>query len=230
MEGCEHIQADGWRIDDSDVILGWIFPNSGAFRSAWDAIKMKLWKAYHAQFRKRGLSRVGFCRKLVVLDRTVLRILLRAIEPWPFSTSMANEIDALQRYMIGCLIRFPRQACEQPDAYCRRRAAFVKTLIDASWSQHWAMNVMRWEDHLQRDAQRQMRHYQLSEPTASIPTSWSWTPTLRNWHCMDWLERHRVVALRHGSADLTQTRTGLRSPRGGVAARWEPGLDIARQR
>ena len=214
-----------WSVSTTDQVLGWTFYSNGSFADAWVQVRGKLWRAYHSQFRRPGTAQVGFCRKIAVLDRVVARVLLRAVEPWPFSRSMASQIDALQKHMVACLLRLPKNPGEAVKDYMRRRARFAGSVIGTPWSELWARNVVSWDAHLLRDWGVQKRFYHDGAPHLILPTSWSWAPVLRQFHDNEWLSQRRT--LRHkGNGDLS-TRTRLRAAVGGVAARWEAGVQAA---
>ena len=129
--GADIADDDGgdWKVLDADTILGWTFFASGSCLDGWDALRQKLWKADHAQFHRPAVAQAGFMRKLMVLDCVLSRVLLRAVEPWPFSRTIANNIDALQRHMVACLVHVPRSFGESNDQYLRRRGRFASSLM-----------------------------------------------------------------------------------------------------
>ena len=217
LDGTEDIIDDGWSLGHEDVVLGWSFDGSGSFRFAWDSLRPKLWNAYHAQFRKPGTARAGLRRKLTVLDRCVLPVFLRAVEPWPFTRTTASNIDHLQRHMVACLYRIPRNYGEDTKHYMRRRGRFAASLIGLPWSKRWAKNVCKWEDHLHRDWWWQRWHYKWRASPALLRTSFSWAATLRAVRDSSWVAEHRI------SRDL-------RALPGGVATRWHEGLELAHAR
>ena len=201
------------------MILGWEFFSSGSFRTAWDALKHKLWKVFHSHFRKPGVGRAGFSRKLIVLERTVLRVLLRAVEPWPFTQTVAAWINALHRHMVACLVRLPKNVGEPAADYMKRRARFAASIIETPWSSQWAKNVCSWDAHLKRGWERQKLFYQWKVPPGLASSSFSWAAALRNYHDAAWLADRRDQ----------HSRTGLRSIPAGVAIRWEQGVDKAKK-
>ena len=219
MDDIENVLSDGWNVSQHDVVLGWEFFSSGSFRAAWDNLRHKLWRTYHSQFPKPGAGRVGLSKKLLVLERTVLRVLLRAVEPWPFTMTIANAIDALHRHMFACLLRLPRSLGETIQQFMKRRGRLAGSIIAMPWSVRWAENVRAWDAHLLRDWDRQKLFYHWNVPVTLTSSSFSWAAALRCHHDSSWIAGQRD----------TISRTNLRSIPAGVAIRWQDGLEKARK-
>ena len=148
-----------------------------------------------------------------------MRVLLRAVEPWPFTMTIANAIDTLHRHMVACLLRLPRSLGETMQQFMKRRRRLAGSIIAKPWSVQWAENVRAWDAHLLRDWDRQKLFYQWNVPATLTSSSFSWAAALRCHHDFSWL------AAQHD----THSRTHLRSIPAGTAIRWQDGLEKARK-
>ena len=125
---------------------------------------------------------------------------------WPYSRSIAKEVDTLQRRVLsGCLF-VPFLAWETGETFLRRRNRLVGDACTrlGRCSQRWQYLCIGWMGHCLR----------------TIPTSGaSWCAALLKWRGSDYLTRVRSQHPHH--------RTGTRVSSGYVPMRLEDGHRVA---
>eukprot|EP00928_Gymnodinium_smaydae_P092558 TRINITY_DN76452_c0_g1_i1.p1 TRINITY_DN76452_c0_g1~~TRINITY_DN76452_c0_g1_i1.p1 ORF type:complete len:307 (-),score=16.00 TRINITY_DN76452_c0_g1_i1:102-1022(-) len=229
--GCPILQpaSERWRLVEQDAILGWTISGSGNPRSSWILIKSKMWRAFYLQLRNRGWQKLGLRRRLVVLTRCIENIFLRGMGVTPYSTTLKKEIDIVQRQMVASTMCIAKRDGEDIAAFIRRRAAQARAKCQQLgwWSCKWASQVLRWDEHLLRDYDRQKRHYDGGLLPALCFTSWSWAARLRCYHDSLWLRERRETFIRNAALQTTSTRTRTRASRGRVFPRWEESTHVA---
>ena len=133
-------------------VLGhWLQRDGGVDQCFNDTLKC-IWKAFFANCAGAELSRLPFKARISLLLRSVVPILRFKWTRWPFTISKALHLDAIQRRMIGILLRLERRRDEPIDAYVRRRGRKAGDLqrTMGSWSNGWALAISNWADHLDR--------------------------------------------------------------------------------
>ena len=80
-------------------------------------------------------------------------------------------------------------------------------LMWGKWGKQWAMDVIKWDEHVSR---------------ANVPTRWGLH--LRQWHDSRWLLEQRLAQNQGNSV----ARTGTRASAGRPATRWQEGVAAAK--
>ena len=117
--------------------------------------------------------------------------------------------------MTATVMRVPRDAGEDVDAYVRRRGRLARKqcLEQGRWSAFWFDRAIKWDEHLARER-----------------NIFSWSARLRDYRGMQWLMERRAALAPSASSVLSirAGRTGTRAMRGKVHARWHDGIEYAR--
>ena len=90
--------------------------------------------------------------KMRLLDKATKPILLFRISRWPFQSTRAHQLDAVQRRMLAIPMGM-RVADGQDPAVFRRLRAKEAAKMQAQvgkWSALWASKVVSWHEHLER--------------------------------------------------------------------------------
>ena len=116
---------------------------------------------------------------------------------------------------------------ESPAEFRRKRNTAVRAYCERHhwWSRRWLQQALKWDSHLARDWQQQMKFYNEGVDVGTCQTNFSFAPLLRQWHDDDWILAHTTFRLRNdGRMDR---ETGLRRVRGSVSKRWQEGVEHA---
>ena len=116
------------------------------------------------------------------------------------------------------LLKLPREAREEVDAYVRRRGKAARKLCIANgkWSALWFRRAVQWDEHLARPL-----------------NSYSWAAKLRMYRGRSWLMEQRSkfassVASLASPVSMVAGRTGTRAMSGKVHMRFHDGIEYAR--
>ena len=139
-----------------------------------------------------------------MLDRCVQPILNFRNTRWPWTATLADAQNQLQRRMLRQFLSLERWPCETLECYCRRRMRAAADLArqQGDWGMRHAMRVCSWAEHLDRP-----RNY---ESLASL---------LFRWHGASWLEDRRLDPNIGGSL-----RPGTRTQSGYLNVRWDESI------
>ena len=142
-----------------------------------------------------------------MLDRCVLPILTFRNTRWPWTESLADAQNKVQRRMLVQFLSLQRWPCETLDVYSRRRMRAAATLArqQGDWGALHANRFTDWAEHLDS-----LRNH---ESLASI---------FFRWHGADLLEGRRRDPGVGGSL-----RPGTRASSGFLCARWDESLQKA---
>ena len=90
--------------------------------------------------------------KLALLKRAVFPVLKFRWTRWPFRISYAEQLDNVQRQMLGIISGVTPSCDETVEQYIRRRAGESRRLQRqmGSWSDGWAQAICNWDAHLGR--------------------------------------------------------------------------------
>ena len=134
---------------------------------------------------------------------------------WPPQRQIASELDRVQQKMTATILRAPRAAGEDVDAYVRRRGRLARNqcLQQGQWSDFWFSRASKWDEHLARER-----------------NGYSWSARLRDYRGMHWLMERRAALAPRVSAvvSIRAGRTGTRAAPGKVHARWHDGIEYAK--
>ena len=200
-------------------VLGHFVPLSGSVSRAWGEVNKFVWRSYFAKFKPAVLRLCSSDGVLSYMDRHLLPILTYRCCIWPFSKSIADEIDAFQARLLGPLLDVRKTTDETIEEFVRRRCRRANTLTDdyGRWSAVWARRVLTFDAHIERD-------------TSGI----LWGALLRPVRDAQWLMNRRS---QYGPLTLsafttwtaTAGRTNTRAAKGGVAIRWHKGVRTSRE-
>ena len=153
----------------------------------------------------RGLTIQQRCR---MLDRCVLPILAFRNTRWPWTESLADAQNKLQRRMVSQFLSVERWPCEPLEVFHRRRLRAAATLAkqQGDWGTLHARRVTEWAAHLGRPRNH--------ESLASM---------FFRWHGADWLEGRRRDPDVGGPS-----RPGTRIASGFLCARWDESVKKAK--
>ena len=141
-----------WPVVLRMKVLGHWLQNDGATNFCFEESLQSIWRAFFANCAGAEVSRLSMRVRTTLLLRTVTPILRFKWTRWPFTTSKAIQLDAVQRRMIGILLCLRRQRDDPLDVYIRRRGRRAGELQRATgaWSKGWAQAVVNWGEHLKR--------------------------------------------------------------------------------
>ena len=199
----------------------------GSIRPAWEILKSRVWKVYFGNVKATNWRRLGAARRCALLDRCISPLVLRATSAWPPQHVISCEMDSLQRKVYGCALGIRIDEGESPAEFQRKRNTAVRAYCERHhwWSRRWFQQALKWDSHLARDWQHQMKFYHEGVDAGTCQTNFSFVPLLRQWHDDDWILAHTTFRLRNdGRMDR---ETGLRRVRGSVSKRWQEGVEHA---
>ena len=152
-----------------------------------------------------GLRRSSKSVKLRFLKSCVCTIPRFRWSRWPFTRTVAQNLDALQRKFSYSL--FPPHIDEPLQEFYVRRHVVAGRLASSvgKWSKLWASDVSKWHAHVNR------KHDALA-----------WSPMLLGWRGHQWLGMQRLF-----SSFFGESRTNTRVLRGVPHRRWEEGFQLA---
>ena len=91
--------------------------------------------------------------KLLLMNRAVLPPLQYRSSRWPPSKNRSQEIAALQRKMVGSMLRTPPVAGERVEEYMRRRNRLASSFIKdhGDWHVGHCRRALAWDAHCRRE-------------------------------------------------------------------------------
>ena len=199
-----------WQPCRTIVALGHRVSNTGAIQDCLRHTSRQMWRAFFAAVpalvRKR-LPSNAFC---ILISVGVVPVLDYRSTRWPASKTTERHINRLQRKMIACTLNLKKRPDEDVAAFVRRRGkvARVHAIADGLWSRRHCHRLCTWSSHLER---------------APGDQGWAWR--LLRHRGREWLMARRMA---EGSSSAFAGRTSTRSMPGGVAIRWQDGLEFAR--
>ena len=215
-------------------VFGWWITNTASPAAQWKDMCRKAWGLCLANTRSRSL---GSSRRLLLLERVVKPFVMFKLQPFGASDSYVTKLRSLQRRMVARCLGQYKLSTEDWKAYFQRCSRMAKAVIGtrvSDWAHVWTSNTVSWDDHLDRDWDRQRafleRHPQdrirlsmlqsawsLVDTNVCIQTSFSWSSALSKFHGASWFEEIRTF-FRMGAR--TSSRTQSRKRRGFVVPRW----------
>ena len=175
-----------------------------SIRADWDQTPRQMWGAFWANAGSVGARKLTVHHRLRLLSRAVLPILDFRCSRWPPQATVAAELDALQKKMVGTLLRLTLLPGENAKQFVRRRGRAARSLCVASgwWSHKWFQRVLRWDAHIRRGH------------NAS-----AWSTHLVDFRGEAFLAERRA---------FNRGRTATRSSSGFPSRRWHDGVFYAR--
>ena len=218
------------------AILGWKVQNDGGLCCQRAAIIPKAWGVFFRNLRQKGWKKLGFQRRLAILNRAVKPIILRALSAWAPTPHYVAELNKLQRRMVAKLTNLFMYPLETWRSFWSRAAKSVTRVIEGSaggwWARSWITQAISWDTHIQRDWSQQCRYYDNSSlsacSVANFNTMLSWAPALAHFHDKSWVDARRVFSTSHGGTRVA-SRTGTRAAPGKVLERWHDRILYCRR-
>ena len=158
-----------------------------------------------------GLRRASYKAQASFMTASLKSVAGFRCSRWPWQSAYADRLDSLQRHIIGCMRPLGMGEDEEFAAYARRRHVHCEQIASSwgKWSKSWALDVMKWNDHISRANDKA-----------------HWGKPLREWHGAQWLQDQRFANNRGNS----WSRTGTRASAGRPATRWHEGIAAAKAR
>ena len=197
----------GWTVLDGMRCLGHNLSGSSTISKDFMDTVRKVWAAYWRNSSK-ALKTSSTRAKAKFMNNSLVPIASFRWSRWPWQKAYASRLDSLQRHVISCLCPTCPAPGEDISAYTRRRSAASSRLATewGRWSQLWAKDVLKWDQHISR---------------AHDPGTWN--EPLRQWHGKKWLHKQRFEHSTGGTFGRTRTRASPGHP----ATRWEEGVALA---
>ena len=135
------------------TILGHVIENDGSIVADFDLTVVKLWRSFWSNSGRMTSLRCPQRHRVLLLRRATLPIADQHMVRWPFTLTRARTIVRLQRNMLGKCCKVVPVSGESADNFVRRRRRLASQLQQeiGAWSLRWARQVIRWNEHLQRD-------------------------------------------------------------------------------
>ena len=205
--------AEAWdqekwpRVEEAEV-LGHIICSSTSPWPCWRRTQRNMWASFWRNCvgpQARALSINDRCR---LLDRAVKPVLTFRNTRWPWTHSLSDCQNRLQRQMLSYFVRVERYPCEEINRFHRRRSRSIATLAKARglWGVQHAERVLAWADHLRRER-----------------NSHSLAAALFTWRDHNWLSNRR----QDPDVGSGIGRPGTRLLPGPVVKRWDESLEGA---
>jgi hypothetical protein len=196
------------RLSCADV-LGHLISEDTSAWPCWKRTKQHMWAAFWKNCVGQQTRSLSIQQRCKMLNRCVLPILHFRNTRWPWTHSLAEAQQKLQRKMLAHFLHVERWPEEPFEVFNQRRyriaGQFARQCGD--WGNGHAERVCTWADHLQRPRNSQ-----------------SLAAMLFSWHTPDWLQDRRDDPAIGGHA-----RPGTRASSGPVCARWDESLAKARR-
>lgn len=156
------VLSEKWLQTCDCIILGWLIQSDRGMSRAWNEFKAKLMGAFYTNLRAPGFKKLTANQFTSMLGRALGPIALYYAQTWPPSYRVAEDIDTLQRKLLGIAVVISRRADEEWVDFVRRRSRKDASLIEFHsnwWSRQWFVRAKSWNDHLARGSQRQLKHF-----------------------------------------------------------------------
>ena len=233
-------------VPNSVEVLGWQFSRSGSISLIWRELIRKAWGIFQANIQTRNFRALGTLRRLALVERTVKPFLLYKLQPYGAIKSFVSKLRSLQRVMVSRALGNYRLPYEAWKDFRRRCSVQAKSCIGhcvSDWADLWIRSTLSWDDHLQREFERQHRFLEdhpqddirlvlgrsvwpLSESKLAFHSTFSWAPLLSRHHAASWFESLRSF-FRVGPR--VSSRTNTRSCKGFVQTRWHDAVAQSRE-
>ena len=192
------------RVEQSDV-LGHLISSDASPWPCWRRTEKSMWNAFWANCVgpcARGLSVHHRCR---LMNRSVRPVLQFRNTRWPFTKTLADHQNRVQREMLSHFLKVERTLGEELAVYNRRRMRLIANLARAqgSWGSDHAERILSWAAHLERPRN-----------THSLAAK------LYAWHGPMWLQERRLQS--------GVMRPATRISSGFLPKRWDESIQDAR--
>ena len=195
-------------------VLGHLISHDCSIKPAWCLVQRKAWRGFWCNFRAQSCKLLDHKLRLTILDRAVRPVADFRMSCWPLQSTVSQELDAVQRKMIGIVCPPPSEPGDTPETFVRRRRwrAGVLAKQVGTWSALWAKRATRWHDHVLR---------------SRGPCGWG--KALLTFRSEAWLRERRATfaaqfSLRQRAWSIFSGRTDTRVGPGKVQPRWEEAI------
>lgn len=146
----------------------------------------------------KGLKLCTDDAKLRWLTTVVLPIARSRWARWPYTTTTAARINAMQRKLLALVFEIRPSKGESADTFRERRHLLTTAMSrhQGLWSREWEKSIHSWHAHVVRSSDGH-----------------AWSGKLLAWHGDEWLRSKR-----------SGNRTGTRVLQAGPCKRWGEGL------
>ena len=147
--GCD---VRAWKWSSPFEVLGLLVGEHGEpeadLTRAIDAIWVRFWCGAGSR-RGRSLS---LKLRLTDLERICFSACSRRCSWWCVGKTLLKKVASVQRALVACCMRLPRESGETDDVYCRRRGREAGRVADGCgcWARKVAGRVVSWDQHLLR--------------------------------------------------------------------------------
>ena len=193
-------------------VLGHILECDGSVNSCFENSVNCMWRAFYSNCAGKDASKLPRQHRLGLICKAVLPIVRSRWARWPFTTTRAQRLDAMQRKMMSIICSLRMDVGESFEGYVRRRGRELAQLQKryGRWSMLWANAITGWADHLQRPINSKTwasRVMSLRTPAELAERrAVSGTPMTRSasgWVCRRWFESVQYACeYRQNSIDL----------------------------
>ena len=192
------------RVVKADI-LGHLVSSDASPWPCWRLTETAMWRAFWGNCV--GPCTHGLCvrERCKLLDRSVRPVLQFRNTRWPFTQSIANQQNRVQRQMLSHFIKIERVPCEEVGNYNRRRMRAIGVLArqHGTWGSDHAKRVVEWAEHLERPRNQ--------DSLASM---------LYAWRGPAWLHNRRI--------ESGVMRPATRALPGYLPKRWDEAIEDAR--
>ena len=197
--------SDKWPRSLEVDILGHLVCCNSSPWPCWRRTEKSMWAAFWGNCvgpKARSLSLSDRCR---MMDRSVKPLLTFRNSRWPWTRTLADSQDRLQRRMLSQFVRIERFPSEVAEVWNRRRMRMIAGIARdcGTWGKVHASRVLAWADHLKRPR-----------------NATSLAASLFAWHDVAWLEARR----RNPDLGGRTQRPGTRASSRHIVKRWDEAL------
>ena len=143
--------------------LGHLIVPDGSIDVCWQNTKRQAWASFWKNVSTSETKKFAIRIRLAQIVRTVQPILVSRLSRYPFTVTMADKLDRLQRKMIAIAMGLRKGADEEPAQFIRRRgreAGVLQTSM-GRWSRLWGHLVVGWAAHVERNTSKRSWSYKI---------------------------------------------------------------------
>ena len=192
------------RVEQSDV-LGHLISSDAFPWPCWRRTEKSMWNAFWANCVGPCARRLSVHHRCRLMNRSVRPVLQFRNTRWPFTKTLADHQNRVQREMLSHFLKVERTLGEELAVYNRRRMRLIANLARAqgSWGSDHAERILSWAAHLERPRN-----------THSLAAK------LYAWHGPMWLQERRLQS--------GVMRPATRISSGFLPKRWDESIQDAR--
>ena len=203
----DRVTSEEWQFCEVLPILGHNVSNNGCPRRAWRLVQAGAWRIFYAKLLTDRIKSLSAWTVVSLMDVHILPLLRFCWPNWPFSVTIASEIDAMQNRMLGMSMRIAPWTDEDIPTYFKRRAKMASwfTNSQGKWSCRWAEGTISFDKHCQRNHNGKCWRNALAEMwTADLLAAERARFAARfNIHAKSWTSMSGRTATRHAAGHVT---------------------------